>query len=676
MLQFVPRKDGLRITRLTLKNTGTRIRRLSLTHYAAWSLGPSRTLAPFIQTWRDEATGTLMARNPVNADFGTRVGFMAMPGRTTDWTCDRREFLGRNGSHASPRALASDAPLLHRLGCGLDPCGVLRTNIELPAGAQTEIVLLLGQARDADDAKAVVAHYGMIGLDQAFADVVAFWDETLGALQVHTPDRAMDTLVNRWLIYQTLSCRMWARAGFYQVSGAYGFRDQLQDSMAMCLSRPELARQQLLRAAGRQFIEGDVQHWWLPESGKGIRTRISDDKAWLAYVAAHYAEATGDDAIWEEPLPFLSAPPIPEDQHDAFSQPQISSQSASLYEHCALALDASLALGVHQLPLMGTGDWNDGMNRVGDGGRGESVWLGWFLYATMDRFLKIAEKRRDSTRAARWLLHMDTLRQGLERHGWDGDWYRRAFFDDGFALGSAADRECRIDSIAQSWAVISGVAPSDRAARAMEAVEKYLVHTEDRMITLFTPPFVSSVRDPGYIKGYPAGVRENGGQYTHGVLWVIVARAMMGDGDRAVELLDMLNPINHARSCSQAERYRVEPYVVCGDVYSVAPLVGRGGWTWYSGSASWMYRTATEYILGIKRRGAKLIIDPVIPRDWPGFNAILRHHDSVYEIAVENPDHLCKGVVTLELDGLALRRTKASPCCQTAATMLYAPYWA
>ncbi|HEY5084210.1 MAG TPA: protein ndvB, partial [Rhizomicrobium sp.] len=381
---------------------------------------------------------------------------------------------------------------------------------------ETELLVLLGQARDADEARALVEKYRSIDLDSVLAEVAQFWDEILGAIQVRTPEPAMDLLVNRWLLYQTLSCRMWGRTGFYQVSGAYGFRDQLQDCMAMCVSRPELAREQVLRAAGRQFEEGDVQHWWLPESGKGIRTRISDDKAWLAYVTAYYIEVTQDVAILDEQLPFLSAPLLKEGEHDAFSQPQVTHETASLYEHCARPLDASCPVGVHDLPLMGTGDWNDGMNRVGEQGRGESVWLGWFLHTAMQHFLPYAETRRDAPRAAGWLVHMDVLRRGLELNGWDGAWYRRAYFDDGFALGSAANRECRIDSIAQSWSVISGVAPRDKARKAMEAVDRYLVRTEDRLMMLFTPPFVESLHDPGYIKGYPAGIRENGGQYTHG----------------------------------------------------------------------------------------------------------------------------------------------------------------
>ena len=655
LVQFVPLNDPLKIGQLTIRNTSGRARRLCISNYVEWAMAASRAAgAPYIVTELDPKTRALFARNPHSADFGTRIAFTDMGGRQTGWTGDRREFLGRNGAQDAPEALFADAPLSQKLGGGLDPCGVQQVEITLEAGGEVQLSLMLGQAGDRDAARALVEKYRSADLGAVLAEVVAFWDRTLGTLQIKTPDRSMDLLVNRWLLYQTLSCRIWGRAGFYQASGAYGFRDQLQDSMALCPSHPELVREHLLRAAGRQFPEGDVQHWWLPESGKGIRTRISDDKAWLGYVAAHYIETSGDSGVLDEQVAFLQGRPLAEGEHDAFYLPDNSTESASLYEHCARALDASLAVGSHGLPLMGTGDWNDGMNRVGEQGKGESVWLGWFLHESLSRFIRYAEQRRDAPRIASWLLHMAALKQALEDTAWDGAWYLRAFFDDGFALGSASNRECRIDSIAQSWAVISGVASPDRAQRAMEAVDKYLVRTEDRLMTLFAPPFVASQHDPGYIKGYPAGIRENGGQYTHGVLWGIVAFAMLGNGDRAGELFSMLNPINHARSRTAAQRYRVEPYVACGDVYSMPPNVGRGGWTWYSGSAAWMYRTAVEYMLGIKLAGETLIVDPCIPSTWPGFEANFRHGDTVYEIQVENPMRVCRGVGAMTLDGQAI----------------------
>jgi cyclic beta-1,2-glucan synthetase len=576
-----------------------------------------------------------------------------MRGLQNHWTGDRREFLGRNGSKQGPAALYRNTPLSGRVGPGLDPCGAQQTEISLAAGEETEVVLLLGWAPGKDEARALIAKYRTADLDAVLGEVKTHWDETLTRVQIKTPDPAMDLMVNRWLLYQTLSCRIWGRAGFYQASGAFGFRDQLQDGMALCQARPALVREHLLRAAGRQFLEGDVQHWWLPESGKGVRSRISDDKSWLAYAASHYLECTDDRTLLDESVAFIAGPRLRDDEHDSFFQPEGAGESASFYEHCARALDASLAVGEHGLPLMGTGDWNDGMNRVGEQGKGESVWLGWFLHEALARFIRHAEARHDGPRVASWLVHMAALREALETHGWDGDWYRRAFFDDGFALGSAANRECRIDSIAQAWSVISKAALPDRAARAMEAVDKYLVRSEDRVMALFAPPFVSSTHDPGYIKGYPAGIRENGGQYTHGALWSIMALAMMGNGDRAGELFAMINPINHSRTRSGAERYRVEPYVSCGDVYTVPPNVGRGGWTWYSGSAAWMYRTAVEYILGIRFAGDRLFITPAIPQRWPRFEATIRHGSTTYEIVVDNAAHRSNGVASISLDGQA-----------------------
>jgi cyclic beta-1,2-glucan synthetase len=655
LLQFVPVDDPVKISRLRIRNRSERTRRLSVTAYAEWVLGTARGgTGPFIFTEIDAETGALLAQNPWSIEFGQRIAFADLSGRQLSWTGDRTEFLGRNGALSYPAALASGSPLSNRVGAGLDPCAALQTSLELEPDGVAEIVFLLGQTASKAEARAVLKKYRSADLEAALAAVGDFWDDTLGVVQVRTPDRAMDIVLNRWLPYQTLACRVWARAAFYQASGAYGFRDQLQDVMALCVAKPELTREHLLRAAGRQFVEGDMQHWWLPTSGRGVRTRVSDDSVWLQFVVAHYVEVTGDVAVLDELVPFLQGPPLPDDQSDAFFQPTVAAETATLFEHCARALDRSLAVGDHGLPLMGGGDWNDGMNRVGERGKGESVWLGWFLYATLSAFEPLAERRDDRTRTVTWRRHAVALADSLEREAWDGDWYRRAYFDDGTPLGSVSNGECRIDSIAQSWSVISGAGDPARAARAMAAVDKYLVRRNDELVLLFTPPFDRSALDPGYIKGYPPGIRENGGQYTHAALWSVLAFAMLGDGDKACELFSMLNPINHANTRAAVQRYKVEPYVACADIYSTAPHIGRGGWTWYTGSAGWMYRVGLESILGFRLQGATLVIDPCVPKAWPGFEIAFRYRTARYDIAVENPNGVSRGVIRVELDGETL----------------------
>lgn len=655
LLQYVPLADSVKISRLTLRNLSEQPRRLSVTAYVEWVLGTSRSAsAPFIITERDPHSGALLARNPWSLAFSGRVAFADLGGRQTAWTADRSEFLGRNAGTATPAALLGQTPLSGTVGAGFDPCAALQCDLELAVGESVEVVWLLGQGESADEARTLIERYRTNDLDAVLASVNAYWQDTLGAVQVKTPDRAMDILINGWLLYQTIACRLWARAAFYQASGAYGFRDQLQDSLALLLTQPEITRHHVLRAAARQFIEGDLQHWWLPHSGQGVRTRISDDRVWLAFATASYIGGSGDLAILDEQLPFLEGPQLAPGEHDAFFQPMIADQSGSLFEHCARGLDQCLELtGRLGLPLIGTGDWNDGMNRVGEGGQGESVWLGWLLLRTLELFTPLAETR-DAQRAQRWSTHAAALREAMEREAWDGQWYRRATFDDGTWLGSRDSEECRIDSIAQSWAVLSGAADPERAATAMASLAQYLIRRDEGLALLFTPPFDKTPLDPGYIKGYPPGLRENGGQYTHAALWAILAFARLGDGNQAGELFALLNPINHALTPEAIQRYKVEPYVVAADVYSVAPHAGRGGWTWYTGSAGWMYRAGLEGILGIRREGAQLIIDPCIPAAWPGFDITLTVQQTRYAIRVDSPAEHCHGIRQASLDDAPL----------------------
>jgi cyclic beta-1,2-glucan synthetase len=658
LLQFVPLEDPIKISRLKIANRSGEARRLSVTHYLDWVLGNQRSrTASFIITEIDPDTTALFARNPWSNGFQERVAFMDMAGRQQTCTADRAEFIGRHGSLAEPAALLGPNVLSDRVGGGLDPCGAMQTQISLKPGEELELKFFLGEEASAAAATALLRRYRTLDLDAVLKRVTDFWDLTLGATQVKTPDRSMDILLNGWLLYQTLACRVWARTAFYQSSGAFGFRDQLQDVMALCVSGPAIAREQILRAAARQFPEGDVQHWWLPTSGQGVRTHISDNRIWLPFVLAHYLEVTEDFAVLDEKLPFLTGTPLAADQLESFSAPEPTTDTATLFEHCVRALDVSLAIGSHGLPLFGTGDWNDGMNRVGVAGRGESVWLGWFLHSTLLRFAPIAEQRGDTAKAAHWVKHAFALQQAIEREAWDGDWYRRGYFDDGTALGSVASDECRIDSIAQSWAVISGGGDAARAVRAMSAVNAQLVSRSDGLVLLFTPPFDHTRHDPGYIKAYPPGLRENGGQYTHAAMWSTLAFALMGDGDRAAELFSLINPINHASTRAGIHRYKVEPYVACADVYSAAPHIGRGGWTWYTGSAGWMYRTGVEGILGINLRGDRLTINPCIPRAWTGFEVTYKHGASRYRIAVENPHGVSRGIVQASMDGQEISRT-------------------
>ncbi|HKB66852.1 MAG TPA: glucoamylase family protein [Pyrinomonadaceae bacterium] len=652
LLLFAPLESSVKITLLRLRNRTDRKRKLTVTLYNELVLGLQRTTsAPYVITEIAQAEASIFAHNPFNNEFAGRVAFTATNERVSSATCDRKEFLGRNGTLSQPEALRR-INLAGRDGAGLDPCAALQVTIELAPHEGREVIFLLGEAASKEEAQALVERFvHPANVNDAFEDVLTHWDTLLRTVEVKTPDLAMDTMLNRWLLYQTLACRIWARSAFYQSGGAFGFRDQLQDVMALVYSSPAIARAQIVLAASHQFKEGDVQHWWHPPSGRGVRTRFSDDLLWLPFVATFYATVTGDDSVFDEVVTFLDQPALQADQQEAYMQPSISAESAPVFEHCIRALDRSMAVGEHGLPLMGGGDWNDGMNRVGHLGKGESVWVAWFLYTALTAFAPLCDQRNDKPRGDRYREHLEKLKKALAEKGWDGDWYRRAYFDDGTPLGSVQNDECRIDSIVQSWSVISGAAESYRAQRAMAAVEEYLIQRGNGLVILFTPPFDKGKLDVGYIKGYVPGVRENGGQYTHAALWTLIAFAMLGDGERAGELFSLLNPVNHSSTRAGLHKYKVEPYVAVGDVYAVPPHTGRGGWTWYTGSAGWMYRAGLESILGFKLRGERLQIDPCVPRWWRDFEITYRRGRTTYHIKVENPHGLSRGVASVGLDG-------------------------
>jgi cyclic beta-1,2-glucan synthetase len=658
---YVPPDEPVKILHLSLRNDSSKRRRLSVALYVEWVLGEHRGRTRFhVVTSREPGTGAVLASNAFRDLFGDRLAFLDLsspsspaPGadrRTI--TGDRTEFLGRNGSLRQPAALSRDG-LSDRTGAALDPCGAVQLSITLDPGETRIVIGQLGEAADAGAVRDLVQRFREARTAEAALDAArAQWEDVLGTIQVRTPEPSMDVMLNGWLLYQALACRIWGRSAFYQSSGAFGFRDQLQDVLALLFARPQMVRDQLLRAASRQFVEGDVQHWWHEPGGQGVRTRFSDDRLWLVFAALQYVASTGDQTVFDEQVPFLEGRLLEPDEHEAYERPGVSSQTGSIYEHCVRALAISMATGAHGLPLMGIGDWNDGMSLVGAGGRGESVWLGWFLVTILHPFADVAASRGDADRADQYRRHADALVKAIEE-AWDGDWYRRAYFDDGTPLGSKLNTECRIDAIAQSWATICGCGDPSRAERALESTDTHLVRREDGLVLLLTPPFDTMTPSPGYIQGYVPGVRENGGQYTHAALWTVLAFALRGDGDRAEELFRLLNPVNHARTPDQVRRYRVEPYVVAADVYSQRPHTGRGGWTWYTGSAGWMYRVGIEAILGLRLARGALRVDPCIPRRWKGFEATLRLSGTEYQVVVENPHGVNRGVTLVELDGVA-----------------------
>jgi cellobiose phosphorylase len=634
---YVDVDAAIKFSVLKVRNESGQARKLSATGYVEWVLGDLRPKsAMHVTTEIDPNSGALFARNPYNSEFTGLIAFFDVDDATRTTSCDRTEFIGRNGTLVNPAAM-SRVRLSGKVGAALDPCAAIQVSFELVDGQEREIIFRLGLAgrRRTDDASKVVHRFrGSAAARGALDAVYQYWNHSLGAVQVETPDASLNVLTNGWLVYQTLACRLWARSGYYQSGGAFGFRDQLQDVMALIHAEPQRVREQLLLCASRQFLEGDVQHWWHPPAGRGVRTHCSDDYLWLPLAACRYVLTTGDTGVLNESVQFLEGRPVNAEDDSYYDLPGRTGETASLYQHCVRAIERGLRFGAHGLPLMGTGDWNDGMNLVGNHGKGESVWLGFFLSDVLKQFTEVARRQDDPAFAKRCQEEEVKLRQNIEQHGWDGAWYRRAYFDDGTPLGSAANPECQIDSISQSWAVLSGAGDTQRACLAMQALDQRLVRRDSALIQLLDPPFDKSPLNPGYIKGYVPGVRENGGQYTHAAIWAAMAFARLGDARRAWELLAMINPVNHGRTAEEVAIYKVEPYVAAADVYAVTPHTGRGGWTWYTGSAGWMYRLIVESLLGLRLEVDKLYFAPCLPADWKTFKLHYRYRETVYHIAV------------------------------------------
>ncbi len=606
-----------------------------------------------VTRWDDEIQ-TLIARNRYHPEYGNRVAFAAISPPADSYNGDRTSFLGRNRSMRNPAAMER-VKLSRRTGAGFDPCAALQVKIELAPGGRADVTCMLGQAESIDEVHELVRTYReSSALEDALNKTKSWWDDLLGAIEVHTPELAADFLVNRWLLYRDLSCRIWGRTAFYQSGGAFGFRDQLQDITAFVYAYPEPAREHILLAASRQFKEGDVQHWWHPPNGAGIRSRISDDLLWLPYAVAHYVRITGDVDILHATVPFLNAPVLEDGQREFLSTPEIARERATLFEHCQRAVARGLTFGPTGLPLMGTGDWNDGMNLVGAGGKGQSIWLAWFLADVLQGMAEMSDLLNRPILSLTFRQDRKALIQRVEEVAWDGQWYLRAIFDDGTPLGFSANKEASIDSLPQSWAWLSGAADADRAGKALESAWTHLVREDEGLVLLLEPPFDISEPSPGYIKGYPPGVRENGGQYTHAALWLAMAMARRGDGERAAKILRLLNPIEQARDPESVWRYGIEPYVIAADVYRLPGRIGHGGWSWYTGAAAWMYRAWIEEVLGLQVRGDRMQLNPVIPGWWDGFSLRYRHGEAIYEIKVENPEGRQGGVSWVEMDGQRL----------------------
>jgi cellobiose phosphorylase len=634
---YVAMDAPIKFFSLKVRNSSERIRRLSATCCLEWVLAELRPKSLMhVVTEVDPKTGALFARNPYNSEFPGRVAFLDFNEPLRTITGDRTEFFGRNGTAAKPSAMGRTR-LSGKVGPGLDPCGAMQSEFDIEPGQEREIVFFLGAAPSVEDARGLIQRYRGIGpARRALEGVWHYWQRTLGTVYVETPDQGINALVNGWLLYQTLACRLWGRSGYYQSGGAFGFRDQLQDVMALVHAEPRLMREHLLRAAGHQFVQGDVQHWWHPPTGRGVRTHFSDDFLWLPLATCQYVKQVGDTGVLDERIPFIDGRPVQPDEEAYYDLPGRSDQSATLYEHCVRAIEHGLRFGDHGLPLIGCGDWNDGMNLVGAHGKGESVWLAFFLVHVLQEFAAVANLRGDAAFAEKCVAQVAQLKENIENNAWDGGWYRRAYFDSGEPLGSASNLECQIDSIPQSWSVLSGAGDPKRTRQAMEAVNDRLVRREHSLIQLFDPPFDKSPMDPGYIKGYVPGVRENGGQYTHAAIWTVMAFAALGDQQRAWELLSLINPLSHGSTPAGIATYKVEPYVVAADVYAVAPHVGRGGWTWYTGSAGWMYRLIVESLLGLRLEVDKLSFFPCLPDEWRSFKLHYRYRETFYHVTIKN----------------------------------------
>lgn len=649
---YVANDAPVKFAVLKIKNSSGRSRRLSATAYCEWVLGELRPKTQMhVVTEIDSKCGALVARNHYSIEHSDRIAFFDVSDTSRSLTGDRTEFIGRNGNLSKPAAM-SRIRLSGKLGAGLDPCAAMQVPFDLADNREREIVFMVGVGRDIDDVRTLVQRFrGLEAPRRSLEGVWTYWKHALGAVYVETPDPALNVLANGWLLYQTLSCRLWGRTGFYQSGGAFGFRDQLQDVAALLHAEPRLMREHLLLCARHQFSEGDVQHWWHPPLGRGVRTHISDDFLWLPWIACRYITGTGDTGILDEVVPFINGRAVKPEEDAYYDLPTRSTESGSFYDHCVRSIKHGFAYGEHGLPLIGSGDWNDGMNLVGEKGKGESIWLAFFLYKVLNDFSEIAQGRGDIAFAAQCAAEAEQLRENIEKHGWDGEWYLRAFFDSGDPLGSAANLECQIDSLPQSWSILTGAGDVDRSKMAMDAVYRRLVHRDGGLIQLFDPPFEHSELDPGYIKGYVPGVRENGGQYTHAAVWAVMAFAKAGDPSRAWELFSMINPVNHGSTSQKIAVYKVEPYVVAADVYAVPPHTGRGGWTWYTGSASWMYRLITESLLGLRLKVNKLDFTPCIPADWKSFTVHYRHHETSYHITIQQPVPANR-VVQITVDGV------------------------